>query len=199
MRSWARGEAAAALGSDFADALALDQSVSGDAARKQLGCNPSRPGAVDDLRNGSYRTFEVFGAQGDVRQDVDAIVRLVAEVERAQQSELADAFMSLFRTQDPVWTTAHGMRLSGWDEISSFTHKVLPGAMAHSTASYDVERVLFVRPRRGRGQRAAAALSVTTAARSTTSPRAGRSTSWRRTTAYGASRRHRTPQVIPAG
>ena len=70
----------------------------------------------------------------------------MAQVEHAQQNEQAAAFMELFSKQDPVWTTAHGVRLSGWDTISEFTHKVLPGAMTDSTASYDVERILFIRP-----------------------------------------------------
>jgi uncharacterized protein (TIGR02246 family) len=90
--------------------------------------------------------IQVFGANGGQHADVDAIVQLVAEVERAQQNELPTEFMSLFRKQDPVWTTAHGKRLSGWDNISEFTHKVLPGAMRQSTARYEVVRVLFVRP-----------------------------------------------------
>ncbi|GAA4930477.1 SgcJ/EcaC family oxidoreductase [Streptomyces coeruleoprunus] len=145
-RPWAADEAAAALGDDFAGALALDQSVSGDAARKALDWDPRRIGAVADLRHGSYRSFEVFGGVDDVRGEIDAITRLVAEVERTQQSELPEEFMSLFRTEDPVWTTAHGRRLSGWDEISAFTHRVLPGATALSTATYDIERVLFLRP-----------------------------------------------------
>ncbi|MFF5209173.1 SgcJ/EcaC family oxidoreductase [Streptosporangium sp. NPDC000396] len=91
-------------------------------------------------------SIEVFGTTEARQDEVDAIVRLVAGVEHAQQNELPEAFMSLFRTQDPVWTTAHGKRLSGWEEINAFTHKVLPGAMKHSTASYEVVRILFVRP-----------------------------------------------------
>lgn len=146
-RSWPLEAARQALGADFADALALDQSVSGEAARRELGWQPRRAGAVADLRAGSYRSFEVFGAAaGGQEADVAAIVGLVAEVERAQQNELPTEFMELFRRQDPVWTTAHGKRLTGWEGISAFTHQVLPGAMAAFTAAYDVERVLFVRP-----------------------------------------------------
>lgn len=91
-------------------------------------------------------SIEIFGASADQQADVDAIVALVAAAEHAQQNELPDAFMELFRKQDPVWTTAHGMRLSGWETISAFTHKVLPGAMKDSTASYEVVRILFIRP-----------------------------------------------------
>ncbi|ASU84024.1 hypothetical protein CDO52_15610 [Nocardiopsis gilva YIM 90087] len=54
--------------------------------------------------------------------------------------------MELFSKHAPVWTTAHGVRMSGWDVISEFTHKVLPGAMKESTATYHVVRILFVRP-----------------------------------------------------
>ncbi|MFD0900404.1 SgcJ/EcaC family oxidoreductase [Actinomadura sediminis] len=91
-------------------------------------------------------SMEIFGASPDGQADIDAIVALVAAVEHAQQNELPEAFMELFSRRDPVWTTAHGMRLSGWETISEFTHKVLPGAMKDSTASYEVVRILFVRP-----------------------------------------------------
>lgn len=91
-------------------------------------------------------SIEVFGTTPDQEADVEAIVALVARVEHAQQNELPDAFMAEFSRRDPVWTTAHGMRLSGWDTISEFTHKVLPGAMQESTATYEVVRILFVRP-----------------------------------------------------
>lgn len=137
-------EARQALGEAFADALALDQRVAGDAARERLGWQPRHAGAIDDLVTG-YRSYEVLGTPA-AEEDVPAIAALVAAVERAQQNELPDAFMSLFRTEAPVWTTAHGKRLWGWEEISAFTHQVLPGAMRESTAIYDIQRVLFVRP-----------------------------------------------------
>ncbi|MEW2029864.1 SgcJ/EcaC family oxidoreductase [Streptomyces roseifaciens] len=141
-------QAAEVFGPLFADALALDQSVSGAAARTALGWRPDRPGAVAELVSGSYRPVEVFGAPDGPETDAEvaAIRRLVAEVEHAQQNELVEQFLSVFRREDPVWTTGHGMRLSGFEEISAFTRKVLPGAMAESTAVYDVERVLFLRP-----------------------------------------------------
>jgi uncharacterized protein (TIGR02246 family) len=145
-RPWPVAAAREALGEAFADALALDQRVAGDAARERLGWRPRRAGAIADLATGSYPTYEVLGAPAAGAEDVQAVAALVAAVEHAQQNELPDAFMSLFRTEDPVWTTAHGMRLAGWEEISAFTHKVLPGAMRESTAVYDIERVLFVRP-----------------------------------------------------
>ena len=137
-------EARQALGEMFADALALDQRVAGDAARERLGWQPRRAGGIDDLLTG-YRSYEVLGTPA-TEEDVPAIAALVAAVERAQQNELPDAFMKLFRTEAPVWTTSHGKRLWGWEEISAFTHQVLPGAMRESTAIYDIERVLFVRP-----------------------------------------------------
>ncbi|MGA4840443.1 SgcJ/EcaC family oxidoreductase [Streptomyces sp. G45] len=46
----------------------------------------------------------------------------------------------------PIWTTDHGKRLTDRDEISAFTHQVLPGAMKDSTATYEVVDVLFIRP-----------------------------------------------------
>ncbi|MEU7293056.1 SgcJ/EcaC family oxidoreductase [Streptomyces exfoliatus] len=141
-------QAAEVFGALFADALALDQSVSGAAARSVLGWQPGRPGVVTELTSGSYRPVEVFGAPEGPETDAEvaAIRRVVAEVEHAQQNELVDRFLSFFRRQDPVWTTGHGKRLSGFEEIETFTRKVLPGAMAESTAVYDVERVLFLRP-----------------------------------------------------
>lgn len=80
------------------------------------------------------------------QEDVDAIIALVSGVEYAQQNALPDAFMSAFR-QDTVWTTAHGKRLTGFEEISAFTHKVLPGTIEQPvTASYEAEYILFIRP-----------------------------------------------------
>lgn len=143
---WPVAQAGAELGVPFAEALALDQAVSGEAARARLGWTPAGPDAVTDLRAGSYREIAVFGAEQTGPDEVAAIVRLVAEVEAAQRAERPDAFMRLFRTADPVWTTAHGKRLSGWETISDFTHRVLPGAMRHGAAAYEVERILFVRP-----------------------------------------------------
>ncbi|MFB6892158.1 SgcJ/EcaC family oxidoreductase [Kitasatospora sp. NPDC056327] len=141
-------QAAEVFGPLFAEALALDQSVSGAAARTVLGWQPERPGAVAELTAGSYRPVEVFGAPEGAGTDAEvaAIRRLVAEVEHAQQNELVDGFLAVFRREDPVWTTGHGKRLSGFEEIAAFTRKVLPGATAGSTAVYDVERVLFLRP-----------------------------------------------------
>jgi len=76
--------------------------------------------------------------------EVEAIKRVVATLEHAQQNELPDEFVALFRP-DAIWTTAHGKRLIGRDEISEFTRQVLPGAMKESTASYEVAHVLFIR------------------------------------------------------
>ncbi len=77
--------------------------------------------------------------------DAEASVRaVVAELERAQQTEDVDAFVRLFRS-DAVWTTAHGRRLTGLAEIAEFTGKVLPGAMRETTARYEVTHVVWVR------------------------------------------------------
>jgi uncharacterized protein (TIGR02246 family) len=82
---------------------------------------------------------------GSQEVEVEAIEAVVAELERAQQNELVDAFVALFRS-DAVWTTAHGKRLVGRDEIAAFTRRVLPGAMSESTATYRVSHVVFARP-----------------------------------------------------
>jgi len=77
--------------------------------------------------------------------EIDAITQVVATLEHAQQNELPDEFVGLFRA-DAIWTTGGGRRLTGRDEISAFTHRVLPGAMSESTATYEVVHVLFIRP-----------------------------------------------------
>jgi nucleoside-diphosphate-sugar epimerase len=48
-------EARGRLGDYFAEALLLDQATDATKARTELGWSPSRPGLVDELRNGSYR------------------------------------------------------------------------------------------------------------------------------------------------
>ncbi len=51
--AWPLAEARAALG-NYADALALDQQASSRRAEELLGWKPSRPGALEELRRGSY-------------------------------------------------------------------------------------------------------------------------------------------------
>ena len=77
--------------------------------------------------------------------EIEAIKQVVGVLEHAQQNELPGEFVGLFR-QDAIWTTGGGKRLIGRDEISAFTHQVLPGAMQDSMATYEVEHVLFIRP-----------------------------------------------------
>lgn len=77
--------------------------------------------------------------------EIAEIKQVIARLERAQQNELPEAFVGLFRA-DAIWTTGHGKRLTGRGEISSFTYQVLPGAMENSTATYEVVDVLFIRP-----------------------------------------------------
>jgi nucleoside-diphosphate-sugar epimerase len=48
-------EARERLGDAFAEVLLLDQGADSAKARAELGWTPSRPGLVDDFRNGSYR------------------------------------------------------------------------------------------------------------------------------------------------
>lgn len=79
------------------------------------------------------------------QEDIDAICAIVDRLEHAQQNELVDEFADLF-LPDAVWTTAHGLRLEGAETIREFTRKVLPGAMAHGTATYTPERIFFVTP-----------------------------------------------------
>ncbi|TDD14590.1 SgcJ/EcaC family oxidoreductase [Nonomuraea diastatica] len=90
--------------------------------------------------------IDVFGDADDPQGDVEAIVALVAAVQEAQHNERVEDFLSLFSKADPVWTTGHGHRLSGWDTIHDFTAQVLPGASKHGTATYTPVRILFIRP-----------------------------------------------------
>ncbi|MEU4342849.1 SgcJ/EcaC family oxidoreductase [Nocardia sp. NPDC023852] len=76
--------------------------------------------------------------------DTDAIRAVVAAVEHAQQYELVDEFVALFRA-DAIWTTGHGKRLYGRAAIAEFTAEVLPGATEHGKATYEVEHILFIR------------------------------------------------------
>ena len=77
--------------------------------------------------------------------DIAPITEVVATLEHSQQRELPDEFVGLFRP-DAIWTTGGGQLLIGRDEISAFTHQVLPGAMTDMTATYEVVHVLFIRP-----------------------------------------------------
>jgi uncharacterized protein (TIGR02246 family) len=77
-------------------------------------------------------------------EEIEAIRQVIATLEHAQQNELPDEFVGLFRA-DAIWTTAHGKRLTGRDEIAAFTHRVLPGAMKESKATYELAHVLFIR------------------------------------------------------
>jgi uncharacterized protein (TIGR02246 family) len=77
--------------------------------------------------------------------EIDAIKQLVATVEHAQNNELPDEFLKLFR-EDAIWTTGGGKRLFGLDEISEFTHQVLPGGMKDMSITFELEHVLFIRP-----------------------------------------------------
>ncbi len=77
--------------------------------------------------------------------DIETITAVVATLEHSQQRELPDEFVGLFR-HDAIWTTGGGKLLIGRDEISTFTHQVLPGAMTDMTATYEVVHILFIRP-----------------------------------------------------
>jgi uncharacterized protein (TIGR02246 family) len=74
-----------------------------------------------------------------------SIDRIVARLSHAQQHELVDEFVGLFRA-DAIWTTGGGKRLTGRAEIAAFTRQVLPGAMTDLIGTYEVVDVLFIRP-----------------------------------------------------
>lgn len=77
--------------------------------------------------------------------DLQAIREIVAAVEYSQNNELPEDFVALFR-HDAIWTTGGGRRLFGRDAIAEFTRSVLPGGMAGTTVTFEVEHVLFIRP-----------------------------------------------------
>jgi uncharacterized protein (TIGR02246 family) len=76
--------------------------------------------------------------------EIAAIKQVVATVQHATQNELIDEFVALFRA-DAIWTTGGGQRLFGRDQISAFTHQVLPGGMKGLTITMDVAHILFIR------------------------------------------------------
>ncbi len=47
-------------------------------------------------------------------------------------------------TADAVWVTAFGKTLTGWEEISAFTHNVLTPALGDQHATYEVAHVTFL-------------------------------------------------------
>ncbi|SHN47025.1 SgcJ/EcaC family oxidoreductase [Cryptosporangium aurantiacum] len=77
--------------------------------------------------------------------DIDAIRQIIATVEHAQNNELPDEFLALFR-DDAIWTTGGGKRLFGIDAIGAFTRQALPGGMKDSSVTFELEHVLFIRP-----------------------------------------------------
>ncbi|WP_040423333.1 SgcJ/EcaC family oxidoreductase [Actinopolymorpha alba] len=77
--------------------------------------------------------------------EIDTIKQVIATVEHAQNNELPDEFLSLFRA-DAIWTTGGGKRLFGRDAIAAFTRQVLPGGMRGLTVTFELEHVLFIRP-----------------------------------------------------
>ncbi len=81
----------------------------------------------------------------DLDAELTAIRAVVDTIAHAQANELAEEFVAVFR-EDAIWTTGHGKRLFGRPAIAEFTDRVLPGATAHGTATYEVEHVLFLRP-----------------------------------------------------
>ncbi|TDD99130.1 SgcJ/EcaC family oxidoreductase [Jiangella asiatica] len=76
--------------------------------------------------------------------DTEAIKQVIATVEHAQNNELPDEFLALFRP-DAIWTTGGGKRLFGLDAIAEFTRQVLPGGMRDQTVTFELEHLLFIR------------------------------------------------------
>ena len=78
--------------------------------------------------------------------DIGAITHVVATIEHAQNNELAEEFIDLFR-DDAIWTTGGGRRLFGREAIAEHTRRALPGSMGDgSSVTLELEHVLFLRP-----------------------------------------------------
>ncbi len=70
----------------------------------------------------------------------EGIRQLIADVERSPED-----FLQHFMP-DAVWVTAFGRRLTGRDEIATFTRKVLTPALGNQYARYEAEHISFLRP-----------------------------------------------------
>ncbi|WP_069166250.1 SgcJ/EcaC family oxidoreductase [Nocardia altamirensis] len=77
--------------------------------------------------------------------DLAAFQQIIDTVEHAQNNELIDEFLALFRA-DAIWTTGGGKRLFGRDAIAEFTRQVLPGGMQGLSVTFELEYVLYLRP-----------------------------------------------------
>ncbi|OOG68685.1 hypothetical protein B0E45_17730 [Sinorhizobium sp. A49] len=75
----------------------------------------------------------------------ERIRQLIADVEKAQNERSPEDFLRHFMP-DAVWVTAFGRRLTGRDEISAFTRKVLTPALGNQYARYEAEHITFLRP-----------------------------------------------------
>lgn len=76
-------------------------------------------------------------------EDLDMIYGSVAAVERTQNARDPEGFMKLL-ANNIVWVTAFGKRITGWDEVNSFTRKVLTPALGNRYSRYEIESVMFL-------------------------------------------------------
>lgn len=79
----------------------------------------------------------------DRSNDLTLIGEVVAALEGAQRARDPGGFMRLL-TADAVWVTAFGKTLTGWADISAFTHSVLTPALGDQHATYKVAHVTFL-------------------------------------------------------
>ncbi len=75
--------------------------------------------------------------------DVALIHEVVAQVQTTQRNRDPEGFMRLLASE-AVWVTALGKRLTGWDEINAFTHKVLTPALGEHYSAYEVAHITFL-------------------------------------------------------
>lgn len=75
--------------------------------------------------------------------DVARVHEVVAQVEKTQRNRDPGGFMRLLASE-AVWVTALGKRLTGWDEINAFTHKMLTPALGEHYAAYEIAHITFL-------------------------------------------------------
>ena len=132
------------------DVLALTTDFMVDAMRRPAGAPSPKPGAVrpagararNECRHVAPRLLSTGQRPVGTRTKSGPHAEVLDECRRRDGPrglQTTGAF-----AQHSVWTTAHGKRLIGWDEITDFTRAVLPEAMRESTAAYAVEHILGV-------------------------------------------------------
>ncbi|MGQ2994514.1 SgcJ/EcaC family oxidoreductase [Variovorax sp.] len=97
------------------------------------------------MRPDAHPTIAQAGASPrERRQDIEAIVGVVAQVEAMQRSCDTEGFARLI-APEAVWVTAFGRRLTGWTQIHAFMASMLPlFAAGGEYAVYEAQHITFL-------------------------------------------------------